>query len=844
MRVTLSSKYDQIQNSQGNLQSKLNELNTKIASGRKIQNSYENSHVYNKDLQLGYQETVLSQGIDIAQNSYNMTISTDKALNELSKAMVQFRTKLVQVGNQPQSHSSRLAIASELEALKNYMIDIANTAIGGSYLFSGTKLNTRPISQSGRYMGNDQKLEALLGSNNKIPFNIPGSDLFFGNNPDSTSSATSNIRKYNLSKLHPSVMDKLNKDEPPQEVFIKPTDTLRDLIGDDDDDPSNDQSVFFYLRGIRHDGTHFKAKFELEQGYIDETKEHSVKVSDLLDKIGKEFGNNEATKVVSVELNSWGEIEVKSLAPGNSNLKFHLLASNADVDDVSRLPEIGARVISFQKSPYRSNQQIASIHSVNDIFKKEQITLATSFISKTTKTLAGANTMLDDIFSSESVSIQLNGNFPKQDQEEANTPPILTFSTKESKLYDVLKAIESSYQKYNRKVEAQLADGKIIIIDLDAKKAGKPTDLSIKLSTHNAQGEAVDAIPTDYKSAYDDVYFEKSGSKLTANASQILRNKKQYATDQTRLIDVAGDLSNQIYKIDVKDHNGKEVSAKIFFDPRGIYLELPRQDLSQDQSPTIKIPVVDLNEKGDLNLAKPEKMTYRQLMDTLAIVLNYSNQEDKTYDELSKNPYAYSPEQKQLYEQLLVQSQGKVEVSLNQNGQITITDRSRSLSQMEFSFSNLKSDDFSAQTMRDTQAGLILHANDSLSINTLKLNFFESLNKAISAVQEGVYRPDEYPNSFNKNMRNIGIQNSLQVIEDLEKHLGEMVALNGSYSKRFENSISKNEILKTQVQSLRGENIGADVAEAYSKFQSIKANYDAALSSASKINKMSILDYI
>lgn len=841
MRVTLGSKYNQIQNSQESLQSKLNELNTKIASGKKIQHSYENSDIYNKDLQLGYEETVLSQGIDVAQNSYNMTINTDRALNELSKAMMQFKTKLIQVGNQPQSHSSRLAITSELIALKNHMKDIANTSIGGSYLFSGTKLNTQPISQNGTYMGNNQKLEALVSSNVKIPFNIPGSDLFFGDNPDSVSSATSNIRKYNLRKLHPGIMDKFNKDEDPKEVFIQPDDPLRDLIGDDDDDPSNDLNVIFYLRGIRPDGTRFKTKFELEQRYMNQ--ESAVKVSDLLEKIGKEFGNNEAIKVVDVQLNSWGEIEVKSLVEGNADVKFNLLASNVDTDNIDRLPEMGARIISFQKSPYKSNKQISTVESVNDYFKKEQVSLPVSFLDSTTRALANVNTTLNHIFSSESISIKFNGDFPTQNEDETELPS-LTFSTQNSKIYDVLKGIESFYRQQGKKVEVQLADGKITLIDLEAKKEGRPTDLSLSIVSQNAQGEKVDAIPIDYKNTYDDVYFEKNASKLISNASQMLLSKKAYASDQTKLIEVAGNINNQVYEINAKDHNGQKVNAKIFFEPKGIYLELPRQKNENGQSETIKIPVVNLNEKGDLNLARPQEMTYRQFMDTLALVLNFSNQEDKVYEELSKNPYSYTPQQKELYEKLLLQSQGKIDVSLNQNGQIVISDRSRPQTQMEFSFSNLHTDDFSPQAIRDTESGLILHSNDSLSINTLKLNFFESLDRAISAVQEGVYRPDEFPNAFNKHMRNIGVQNSLQAIEALDKHLEQVVALNGSYGKSFETFINKNEVLKTQVQSLRGENIGADVAEAYNKFQNIKANYDAALSSAGKINKMSILDYV
>ena len=93
-------------------------------------------------------------------------------------------------------------------------------------------------------------------------------------------------------------------------------------------------------------------------------------------------------------------------------------------------------------------------------------------------------------------------------------------------------------------------------------------------------------------------------------------------------------------------------------------------------------------------------------------------------------------------------------------------------------------------------------------------------------------------------MRNIGIQNSLETVKHISDHLEKMIALNGSYGKSFESSITKNEILMTQVQSLRGENIGADIAEAYNKFSNLSTNYDAVLNSSGKIHKMSILDYV
>lgn len=93
-------------------------------------------------------------------------------------------------------------------------------------------------------------------------------------------------------------------------------------------------------------------------------------------------------------------------------------------------------------------------------------------------------------------------------------------------------------------------------------------------------------------------------------------------------------------------------------------------------------------------------------------------------------------------------------------------------------------------------------------------------------------------------MRNIGIQNSLEAVKHISDHLEKIIALNGSYGNSFENSIQKNEMLKVQVQTLRGENMGEDIAEAYNKFSDLSTNYNAVLNSSGKINKMTILDYV
>ena len=234
MRVTFGTKYNQMNYYQSTMQEKLTDINTKIASGLKIQYGYQDSSVFNQNLKLEHEELALEQGIDNSNTAFTRTLNTDKALSELSQTALQFKTKLIQAANDIHSPISREAIARDLQKLKEHMLNVANTSVGGEFLFAGSNVKTRPFDDDGTYRGNNERLETLISSKNLMPYNITGKELFFGRDSDGYKSITTNIKKYNHSLLNPDIMDKIKRGEIPQEVYIQATDTLRDLIGDDD----------------------------------------------------------------------------------------------------------------------------------------------------------------------------------------------------------------------------------------------------------------------------------------------------------------------------------------------------------------------------------------------------------------------------------------------------------------------------------------------------------------------------------------------------------------------------------------------------------------------------------
>ncbi|GAA7406265.1 flagellar hook-associated protein FlgL [Helicobacter pylori] len=828
MRVTFGSKYNQMNNYQNALQNKINDANTQIASGLKIRYGYQNSDINNQNLKFQYEENTLDQGIDVAQNAYTSTLNTDKALQEFSKTMEAFKTKLIQSANDVHSETSRAAIANDLERLREHMINVANTSIGGEFLFGGSKVDRPPIDSNGKYHGNGEDLNALISSDNLVPYNISGQDLFLGADKDKHKLITTNIKLFNQNKLHPDVMDALEHSSLPEEVFIKPSDTLRELIGDNDKDPTNDPKEFFYLQGVRPDGSSFKEKFALSKAY--QNQESASKVSDLLDKIGHAYGNTSQNKVVDVSLNNWGQIEIKNLTPGSENLDFHLISSDGDFDDLDALRSSGKRVTEYVKSAFVTDRSLSQVKAVPNMYNPKVLEIPSVFITKD-NVLANKNTKLSEIFGDKVGTLKINAS--RLDDESAikipNLPvyldiPIL-LDVKNSTIKDLKDAIK---ERFNNEVDVEIeTNGRLRIID----NSSKESPISLALSTLDAKGLEVAGIPTNNASEYQKTYFNKEGAKLESNVAQIAQNGA--ANGSTKLSEVAkGSLENSVFNMKLNDVNGSFLKAQMNLDNNGAFLSLPNG---------VKIPLYDPT-SADIQASKPNEVTYRQLMDAMSIALNYSNTDPAIYQQISDNPT--SKESKERFIELLKQAKDNLSVNLNEEGKVIIQDNMHSNTKMQFMLFDKDSNDFSQNALHSDKPSLKLNANNALIIDKPSVNFFDQLENTITSVRKGIYRPDALGDTYSSDMRNLGIQNGITLIDHLSDHIEKMIAKNGSHGKAFENIIRRNEVLKTQVQSIRGETTGTDMAETYNKFSNLTNNYNAVLASTNKINNLSLTKYL
>ncbi|WP_120859903.1 flagellar hook-associated protein FlgL [Helicobacter pylori] len=828
MRVTFGSKYNQMNHYQNALQNKINDANTQIASGLKIRYGYQNSDINNQNLKFQYEENTLDQGIDVAQNAYTSTLNTDKALQEFSKTMEAFKTKLIQSANDVHSETSRAAIANDLERLREHMMNVANTSIGGEFLFGGSKVDRPPIDSNGKYHGNGEDLNALISSDNLVPYNISGQDLFLGADKDKHKLITTNIKLLNQNKLHPDVMDALEHSSLPEEVFIKSSDTLRELIGDNDKDPTNDPKEFFYLQGVRPDGSSFKEKFALDKAY--QNQESTTKVSDLLDKIGHAYGNTSQNKVVDVSLNNWGQIEIKNLTPGSENLDFHLISSDGDFDDLDALRSSGKRVTEYVKSAFVTDRSLSQVKAVPNMYNPKVLEIPSVFVTKD-NVLANKNTKLSEIFGDKVETLKINAS--RLDNTSTikipNLPidldiPIL-LDVKNSTIKDLKDAIK---ERFNNEVDVEIeTNGRLRIID----NSSKESPISFALSTLDQKGLEVVGIPTNNASECQKTYFNKEGAKLESNVAQTAQNG--VANGSTKLSEVSrGSLENSVFNMKLNDVNGSFLEAQMILDPNGAFLSLPNG---------VKIPLYDPT-TADIQASKPNEVTYRQLMDSMSIALNYSNTDPAIYQQISDNPT--SKESKERFIELLKQAKDNLSINLNEEGKVIIQDNMHSNTKMQFMLFDKDANDFSQNALHSDKPSLKLNANNALIIDKPSVNFFDQLENIITSVRKGIYRPDALGDTYSRDMRNLGIQNGITLIDHLSDHIEKMIAKNGAHGKAFENIIRRNEVLKTQVQSIRGETTGTDMAETYNKFSNLTNNYNAVLASTNKINNLSLTKYL
>jgi flagellar hook-associated protein 3 FlgL len=786
VRVTAASFYNNIYGENNKLNRQLFDVNKQISSGLKIQYSHEDPGIFIDTLRLDNEIATLSQMKSSSQNAYKLSTQTDTAVGEIVKTLESMKVKMLNAANDSQSDASLQAIAKELRSIQSHLKSLANTSINGQYIFSGTSTDVKPIDASGNYQGNDKDIYAFLGSGIKQKYNVSGTQLFLGQESSVQRSITSNIGQLSITDLYPDIMqDPSIPRTLGKEIYISGNNTVRDLMGDNDTSSTNDASktAFFYLQGTRSDGTSFKSKIAMNM---------TDTVDDLMNKIALAYDINQlnpSADNVRVSMNPHGQIEITDSQKGSSKLDFHMVGAidfdpaGADTADVINIDALEIGTTDF----------ITAAITTPGLFLKEFIKSGNNYVTGTVPS-GGALA---------AGGVIING-------QDIGAVTVLAGDTDDA----LLDAINAK-SKFTGVIATHDSAGQIVLNSnsgQDIVVSGIDNGIISGLSNNTYNLGSLQ---------YDRVLFKIDGPKLVSNVAQIVTLDNSYATPSTLLTAVASgvSLNGSVIKLQGNDVNGKAFDLEVNLLAAGSTVTI-------NNAQGVAAGTFNL-EDATGNATPAESVTYRQLMDVLNMATT------------NKLPVALSSV---TYTQAINDANTLGSVNIDQTGHIVFFDKFSPTTSASIAMYDKTSNIYSAAAnVVSTGSAMVFNANNALTVGDPNNDFFNQIEIMIKSVEQAKKRPN---GADPLDPRNIGVQNSIHMLDLLTEHVSRKQTEAGSYSQVLDLTVNRSELLIVNTKTLRSDVIDTDIAEATLKMQQLSLNYQALLSNISRVSQLSLVNYL
>lgn len=339
---------------------------------------------------------------------------------------------------------------------------------------------------------------------------------------------------------------------------------------------------------------------------------------------------------------------------------------------------------------------------------------------------------------------------------------------------------------------------------------------------------------------YDNVYFETKNNKVIGNVSQVLKNGGAYATDSTKLSEVAtGNLANTTLNLKVSSRAGNTYDVTINLGTSTV--SYTPQGGNQVTFPIMHTDPTTLNSGV---VTPTNEITYRQLNDIIGL---FADDRQPTAT-ITPNNNKIDTNGYNTLTQAFATSRVSVNVDMDYKGRITVTDRLSAGTNIKIALTDSRSGVFTfpnnppltttAQTT--TGSALSFSANNALIIDEPHNDLINDLETMIQAVRYGYVRADskgEYP-------RNTGMQGALERLDHLNEHIIKQRTIIGADQKAMSDTKKKVMTLKVNVKSTQNEVIGADLPEVYSQLMQQQLTYQAALKASTTLSQLSLLNYM
>ncbi len=162
---------------------RISDYHKKLSSGKNVQYPSDDAVVATRASNVESRIREIDQYKRNVDHVSNIMNSYDSISQEVSAIYQRMRELLVRAANGTNSVDERNAIADELEGMMNHLASIANTQIGGEYIFGGVKTDQPPVQKvNGEWQivlpreADEQRSLDILGM--KFKYGLTANDIF------------------------------------------------------------------------------------------------------------------------------------------------------------------------------------------------------------------------------------------------------------------------------------------------------------------------------------------------------------------------------------------------------------------------------------------------------------------------------------------------------------------------------------------------------------------------------------------------------------------------------------------------------------------------------------------
>lgn len=179
MRVTENTNFGVVRDSVRKSRERLENLQMQSATLKKLNTPSDDPIGSAKVLEIRTEKMNNEQFLNNIKLTETFLSNSDHAVGELADIMVRAKEiALGQASGASSNEDTRLGLSEEVTQLFLQGVAAANRRIGERYLFGGYRTNTAPISNEGRYQGDDGQIMAEVSKDVFVSMNVPGIDIF------------------------------------------------------------------------------------------------------------------------------------------------------------------------------------------------------------------------------------------------------------------------------------------------------------------------------------------------------------------------------------------------------------------------------------------------------------------------------------------------------------------------------------------------------------------------------------------------------------------------------------------------------------------------------------------